>query len=65
MSSPNRPWSWRTQDLKSFQNTVDITEARYKAGDIGEDDLLKIKLQMLQFQTDVSAGAARPGARTL
>ena len=44
-----------TQDLNSFQNTVDIGEARYKAGDIGEGDLLKIKLQMLQFQTDVSA----------
>jgi outer membrane protein, heavy metal efflux system len=43
------------QDLKSFQTTVDIGEARYKAGDIGEGDLLKIKLQMLQFQTDVSA----------
>ena len=43
------------QDLKSFQNTVDIGEARYNAGDIGEGDLLKIKLQMLQFQTDVSA----------
>ncbi len=43
------------QDLKSFQNTVDIAQARYKAGDIGEGDLLKIKLQMLQFQTDVSA----------
>jgi cobalt-zinc-cadmium efflux system outer membrane protein len=43
------------QDLQSFQNTVDIAQARYKAGDIGEDDLLKIKLQMLQFQTDVSA----------
>src|SRR5580698_2907952 len=43
------------QDLKSFQNTVDIGEARYKVGDIGEGDLLKIKLQMLQFQTDVSA----------
>jgi cobalt-zinc-cadmium efflux system outer membrane protein len=42
------------QDLKSFQNTVDISEARYKAGDIGEGDLLKIKLQLLQFQTDVS-----------
>lgn len=42
------------QDLKSFQNTLEITEARYKAGDIGEDDLLKIKLQMLQFRTDVS-----------
>jgi cobalt-zinc-cadmium efflux system outer membrane protein len=44
-----------TQDLKSFQNTVDIGEARYKAGDIGEGDLLKIKLQVLQFQSDVSA----------
>ncbi len=43
------------QDLQSFQNTVDIAEARYKAGDIGEGDLLKIKLQLLQFQTDVSA----------
>jgi outer membrane protein, heavy metal efflux system len=43
------------QDLKSFQNTVEIGEARYHAGDIGEGDLLKIKLQMLQFQTDVSA----------
>jgi outer membrane protein, heavy metal efflux system len=43
------------QDLQSFQNTVEIAQARYKAGDIGEDDLLKIKLQMLQFQTDVSA----------
>jgi outer membrane protein, heavy metal efflux system len=43
------------QDLKSFQSTVDIGQARYNAGDIGEGDLLKIKLQMLQFQTDVSA----------
>ncbi|HEY2469844.1 MAG TPA: TolC family protein [Terracidiphilus sp.] len=42
------------QDLKSFENTVDIAEARYKAGDIGEGDLLKIKLQLLQFQTDAS-----------
>src|ERR1700732_4356355 len=44
------------QNLKSFQNTVDISEARYQAGDISEDDLLKIKLQMLQFQTAVSKG---------
>ena len=43
------------QNLQSFQNTVEIGESRYKAGDISEDDLLKIKLQMLQFQTDVSA----------
>jgi outer membrane protein, heavy metal efflux system len=44
-----------TQDLNSFQNTVDIADARYKAGDIGENDLLKIKLQMLQFQSDLSS----------
>jgi len=43
------------QDLKSFQQTVDIGEARYKAGAISEGDLLKIKLQLLQFQTDVSS----------
>jgi len=43
------------QDLASFQETVDISEARYKAGVISEGDLLKIKLQMLQFQTDVSS----------
>ena len=43
------------QDLKSFQDTVDIAETRYKDGDISQDDLLKIKLQMLQFQSDVSA----------
>jgi outer membrane protein, heavy metal efflux system len=42
------------QDLKSFQDTVDITEARYNAGQIGLDDLLKMKLQLLQFQTDVA-----------
>ena len=42
------------QDLKSFQETVDITEARYKAGNIGLDDFLKMKLQLLQFQTDVA-----------
>jgi len=43
------------QDLKSFQQTVDISEAQLKAGYIGEGDYLKIKLQLLQFQTDVSA----------
>ncbi|MGH9699679.1 MAG: TolC family protein [Candidatus Acidiferrales bacterium] len=42
------------QDLKSFQDTVNISEARYKAGDISEGDYLKIKLQLLQFQSDVS-----------
>jgi outer membrane protein, heavy metal efflux system len=42
------------QDLKDFQQTVDIGEAQYKAGAISEGDFLKIKLQLLQFQTDVS-----------
>jgi len=41
-------------DLKSFQDTLRVSEDRYKAGDIGEDDYLKIKLQALQFETDVS-----------
>ncbi len=44
------------QDLQSFEDTVRISQARYDAGDISEGDLLKIKLQLLQFQTDV-AGA--------
>lgn len=43
------------QDLASFTNTVNIGQAQYKAGDISEGDFLKIKLQLLQFQTDVSA----------
>src|SRR5277367_4354689 len=43
------------QDLNSFQQTVDISEAQLKAGYIGEGDYLKIKLQLLQFQTDVSS----------
>jgi cobalt-zinc-cadmium efflux system outer membrane protein len=43
------------QNLKSFQQTVDISEAQLKAGYIGEGDYLKIKLQLLQFQTDVSS----------
>lgn len=48
------------EDLKSFQQTVDISEQRYKAGDISQGDYLKIQLQLLQFQTDVtSARVAR------
>jgi cobalt-zinc-cadmium efflux system outer membrane protein len=42
-------------DLKGFQQTVDISEMQLKAGYIGEGDYLKIKLQLLQFQTDVSS----------
>jgi outer membrane protein, heavy metal efflux system len=43
------------QDLKSFQSTVDISAAQFKAGAISEGDYLKIQLQLLQFQTDVSS----------
>ena len=43
------------QDLQGFQQTVDISETQLKAGYIGEGDYLKIKLQLLQFQTDVSS----------
>jgi len=42
-------------DLKSFEDTVDIAETQYKSGYISEGDYLKIKLQLLQFQTDVSS----------
>jgi outer membrane protein, heavy metal efflux system len=43
------------QDLDDFQKTVEIGAARYKSGEISEGDFLKIKLQLLQFQTDVSS----------
>lgn len=42
------------QDLKSFQDTVNIMQERYRAGDVSRDDFLKIKLQLLQFQMDAS-----------
>jgi cobalt-zinc-cadmium efflux system outer membrane protein len=41
------------QNLKSFQNTVEIAEFQHKSGSISENDYLKIKLQLLQFETDV------------
>ncbi len=48
------------QDVKSFQETVTISEAQYKAGAVSENDFLKVKLQLLQFQQDVEqAGLAR------
>jgi cobalt-zinc-cadmium efflux system outer membrane protein len=40
-------------DLKSFQQTVDIGEVQYKDGAMSENDYLKIKLQLLQFESDV------------
>jgi outer membrane protein, heavy metal efflux system len=41
------------KDLKSFQDTVDISEHQYKAGGISENDYLMIKLQLLQFESDL------------
>jgi cobalt-zinc-cadmium efflux system outer membrane protein len=43
------------ENLKGFKQSVDISEQQYKVGYISEADYLKIKLQMLQFQTDVSS----------
>jgi cobalt-zinc-cadmium efflux system outer membrane protein len=45
-----------TQKLeKSFQETVNISESAYKNGSMSENDFLKMKLQLLQFQQDVEA----------
>jgi cobalt-zinc-cadmium efflux system outer membrane protein len=40
-------------DLKSFQQTVEISEVQYKDGAMSENDYLKMKLQLLQFESDV------------
>jgi cobalt-zinc-cadmium efflux system outer membrane protein len=40
-------------DLKSFRQTVELGELRFRKGAISEDDYLKIKLQLLQFEIDV------------
>jgi len=42
------------QDFTSYQQTVNLSSEQYRAGAISEGDLLKIKLQLLQFQMDVS-----------
>ena len=41
------------QNLKGYQ-TVDLSEIRYRSGAISQDDFLKIKIQLLQFQNDVA-----------
>ncbi|TAM80089.1 MAG: TolC family protein [Acidobacteria bacterium] len=43
------------QNLESFQQTLDVSQERYQKGAISEGDLLKIRLQRLQFQEDVSS----------
>jgi cobalt-zinc-cadmium efflux system outer membrane protein len=40
--------------LDSYKKTVDISEERHKAGAMSRNDLLKIQLQSLQFESDVS-----------
>jgi outer membrane protein, heavy metal efflux system len=43
------------EDLASFRQTAEIAQSQYQAGAISEGDLLKIEVQLLQFQTDVSS----------
>ena len=38
----------------SYKKTVDISEERHKAGAMSRNDLLKIQLQSLQFESDVN-----------
>jgi len=40
-------------DLKSFQDTVNISKRQFDIGAISENDYLQIKIQLVQFQTDV------------
>lgn len=42
-------------DLANFSKVVDINKSRLTAGDISQSDFLKISLQKLQFEQDVSA----------
>jgi len=44
-----------TRLLDSYVHTVGIGQEQYKAGAMSKADLLKIQLQTLQFQSDVSA----------
>jgi cobalt-zinc-cadmium efflux system outer membrane protein len=58
------------QDLDSFEKTVGISATQYHAGAMSEGDYLKIHLQLLQFQQDVSSAMlslvqARAGLRQL
>jgi outer membrane protein, heavy metal efflux system len=48
-------FEFATADLDSFQKTVKINEDRFHAGDISKNDFLIIKVQLLQFQSDVNA----------
>jgi cobalt-zinc-cadmium efflux system outer membrane protein len=41
------------QNLESFQKSLDIAQSQFEFGGISQNDNLKIKLQVLQFQTDL------------
>ncbi len=43
------------QDLKEFTEVVELNKRRASSGDLAEGDYLKIALQKLQFEQDVSA----------
>ena len=43
------------ENLKSFNEVIELNRRRADAGDISESDFLKISLQKLQFEQDVSA----------
>jgi cobalt-zinc-cadmium efflux system outer membrane protein len=43
------------EDLASFSHEVELNHARLVAGDLAEGDYLKLSLQKLQFEQDVSA----------
>jgi cobalt-zinc-cadmium efflux system outer membrane protein len=44
-----------SDNLKDFNEVLDINRVRMQAGDISESDFLKISLQKLQFEQDLSA----------
>ena len=57
-------------DLANFSQEVDLDRARVAAGDLAEGDYLKISLQKLQFEQDVSSAElslvqAKAGLRQL
>jgi len=45
-------------NLKDFRHELDISKARYDAGDIGKIDYERLDLQMAQFETDESTAEA-------
>ena len=43
------------ENLASFRRNLEIAGTRFKAGDISQGDFLKVRLQALQFETDLNA----------